>query len=86
MCLVTEEPKNPCLNNIWTLNRIDSLNDKNRDLNNSLSIIFSQNSELDLRKDDIWYMICIKIQNVLDLNRFILDLSRCQQNNQDRCN
>lgn len=48
MCLVTEEPKNPCLNNIWTLNRMDSLNDKNRELSNSLSIIFSQNSELDL--------------------------------------
>lgn len=86
MCLVTEEPKNPCLNNIWTLNRMDSLHDKNRELSNSLSIIFSQNSELDLRKDNIWYTICIKTQNVLDLNRFILDLSRCQRNNQDRCN
>lgn len=86
MCLVTEEPKNPCLNNIWTLTRMDSLHDKNRELSNSLSIIFSQNSELDLRKDNIWYTICIKTQNVLDLNRFILDLSRCQRNNQDRCN
>lgn len=86
MCLVTEEPKNPCLNNIWTLTRMDSLHDKNRELSNSLSIIFSQNSELDLRKDNIWYTICIKTQNVLDLNRFILDLNRCQRNNQDRCN
>lgn len=47
MCLVTEESKSR-LNNAWTLNKIDSLNDKNRELSNSLSIIFSQNSELDL--------------------------------------
>lgn len=44
MCLDAKELKSPCLNNIWTSNRIESLNDKNRELSNSLSIIFSQNS------------------------------------------